>query len=551
MTLTPLPLITALARSGALDRAWALFEEGGYLAAADNAAALAVKGRLLKGRGLKAQGAARRDLFAQSAAAYAAADVLTPAPYLLINVATLAFLSGDKARGADLARAVLSRLDDGGAIAETPYWLSATRAEALLLMGETARADAALGAAIALAPDSWADHASTLKQFRLILAESGASAEWLTAHRPPLSAHFAGHLGVSGNDAATLHAQVEALIRDHRIGFAYGALAAGADIVIAEAALVAGAELHVILPVRREFYLAQSVTPFAGDWLARFEACIEAATSLTEISQIDGAFEPLTIALAGDVAMGSTVLNARMLETAACQIIVADDGDGIYGNGLHTARDAARWASRGHQQFVLKYPRSAGVDASGSGPVEQPSPTRRISAVLQCLITGTETLSEADWPLLEHHVTAPLRAAISGLKTQPLFHQSFNAGHTLAFDLVESALDAALLMRDVFATIDLASVGLPTMLALTIGGHYDILHTSQRADGEVINLFGQRVAMADEIAKRAHPGSLCVTENFATALAFLTGPDVRAEWVGDHLSPDSENTLRLFAVIKG
>jgi hypothetical protein len=42
---TPLPLITALARAGALEQASRLFEEGGYFQAHDNPAALAVKGR--------------------------------------------------------------------------------------------------------------------------------------------------------------------------------------------------------------------------------------------------------------------------------------------------------------------------------------------------------------------------------------------------------------------------------------------------------------------------------------------------------------------------
>jgi hypothetical protein len=551
MTITPLPLITALARSGALDRAWALFEDGGYMAAADDAAALAVKGRLLKDRGLKAVGAARRELFAQSAAAYAAADALSPAPYLLINVATLAFLSGDHARGAEMARAVLSRLDDGGDIAETPYWLGATRAEAHLLLGQTARADASLASAIAHAPDSWADHASTLKQFGLILAESGASADWLTAHRPPLSAHFAGHLGVSGPGAVRLATEVGGLFRDHRIGFAFGALAAGADIIIAEAALLAGAELHVILPVRRALYLTQSVLPYAQDWLPRFEHCINAATSVSEISPIDGAFEPLTIALAGDVAMGSTVLHARMLETSACQIIVADDGDGPYGNGLHTARDAARWAARGHPQFVLKYPRTAEIAASGNAPAERPAPTRRIAAMLHTLISGTQSLKDEQWALLEEHVTAPLRAVAEGLEGAAFFQQGFNAGQSLAFDLVESALSAGLALMDYFAAIDLPSLGLPKTLSLTIGGHYDIIHSTKGSDGRADAVFGGSVSVAPEIAQRAHPGSICVTENFATALAFLTERDIRTELIGDHLCQDQKTSLRLFAVMKG
>jgi hypothetical protein len=127
---TPLPLITALARAGALEQASRLFEEAGYFQAHDNPAALAVKGRLLKDRALAVRdaGGERGALLAEAASAYAAADALDPQPYLLINVATLAFLGGDTAQARGVAGEVLERLEAPG-LAETPYWIAATRAD--------------------------------------------------------------------------------------------------------------------------------------------------------------------------------------------------------------------------------------------------------------------------------------------------------------------------------------------------------------------------------------------------------------------------------------
>jgi hypothetical protein len=549
MTTTPLSLITALARSGALERAWALFEMGGYLAAVNDPAALAVKGRLLKDRGLKAQGAPRRDFFAQSAAAYAAADAISPAPYLLINVATLAFLSGDRKRGALFAQRVLDRLDTEAQIAETPYWLSATRAEALLLMGAMPAADDALAKAVAQAPESWTDHASTLRQFRMILEESAADTGWLDPHRPPQSAHFAGHLGVSGGDAIHLRERVSALISASRIGFAYGALAAGADIVIAEAVLGAGAALHVILPVRQDSYITQSVTRVMGDeWPARYQRCIAAASSITEISHIDGAFEPLAIGLAGDVAMGSTILNARLLESTACQIIIADDGPGPYGSGIHTARDAKRWSARGHSQFILRSPRSAAVVASGDSAAETPVPSRRLVAMLHARLSGTEMLAEGDWIRVEKHILSPLRAAITTLPVRPFFNQSFNTAMTMSYSEVEAALAAAQALLARFASIDLAALALPPSLTLTIGAHYDIAHAEPVDANPAAQLYGHSVLFAEEIAKRAHPGSLCVSETFATALAFLAGGSVQTTLIGDFQPLGHDKIIRLFAV---
>jgi hypothetical protein len=548
MTATPLPLITALARSGALDRAWALFEAGGYVAATENPAALAVKGRLLKDRALKASGTARRELFALSANAYAAADSLSPAPYLLINVATLAFLSGDHAKGAEIAHAVLTRLDAGSAIAETPYWLEATRAEASLLTGDVNKANAAMTSAIAHAPDSWSDHASTLRQLGLIHDETGSGAAWLDEHRPPQSLHFAGHLGVAGDDAVALRTRVDAVLTQERIGFGYGALAAGADIIIAESLLARGADLHVVLPVRQNIYFEQSVERIGGDWSARYAACLDGAASITEATQVKGAFEPLTVALAGDISMGSAVLNARMLESSAVQLIIADEAMGAYGSGVYSARDGARWAASGHRQIILRSPRSDIISASGTIAQERPVPSRRLAAIIHGVILGSEALEEADWPNVEAHIFAPLRAAIERTSVQPMLFGTWGSHRTMAFAEVRAAHTVAQAMLDCFAAIDLASCGLPPGLSLTIGGHYDIAHVSP-ADGAIINdIYGQGVAHAAVITAHAHPGSFTVSDVFARALAFQTGSNVRAEHVGEFFLGDGGEPMKLFAV---
>jgi hypothetical protein len=139
-----------------------------------------------------------------------------------------------------LARGVLERGEDEE---ETPYYRAATRAEALLLIGDLARPKTEFAAAIALAPQAYEDHASTLRQFASILDELGEDKAWLDPLRPPRSLHFAGHMALAGASDA-LGRNIRDTLRDERVGFGYGALAAGADILIAEALLEAGAELH-------------------------------------------------------------------------------------------------------------------------------------------------------------------------------------------------------------------------------------------------------------------------------------------------------------------
>ena len=182
---TPLPLITARARAGALDRAWTLFREGGYGRTPSDPAALAVKGRLLKDSALRLAQGERIETLGRAAAAYESADHLSPQPYLLINAAACRALAGDRAAALADAETVLARITSGTPINETPYWLAATRAEALLIMGDVAAADAALAEAMALDPDGYDDHASTLRQFGRLVSALGLDGDWLDKHRPP------------------------------------------------------------------------------------------------------------------------------------------------------------------------------------------------------------------------------------------------------------------------------------------------------------------------------------------------------------------------------
>jgi hypothetical protein len=284
--MTELAIIRSLARNGAVERAWAAFADAGMGAVTDDPRLLCLKGRLLKDRAMQADTAAERTQLLRAAAeAYGAAARLGDDSYSRINAATLVYLRGDRAAAAALATEVLAMLDSGEHEAETPYWIGATRAEALLLLGRVADAQQALAEAVALAPAAREDRAATLRQFRRILAADSADDGWLNAYALAPVLHFRGAIRLgSSADAALVRDAVLAV----RPGIAYGALAAGADIVAAEAALEVGAELHVLLPAAPDVFRAHSVTPVGADWGARFDRIIEAATSLECLDEPGG-----------------------------------------------------------------------------------------------------------------------------------------------------------------------------------------------------------------------------------------------------------------------
>src|SRR4051812_34526139 len=233
--------IAALARAGATEIAWDRLSALPAASSGD-AAALTVRGRLLKDRASGAGGDRKLQLLRDAARAYGEAAKVSGSTYPMINAATLLRLSGDCEAARQGAQETLLTLAKSPDEPETPYWRAATRAEALLLLDREAEAGAALVEAVALAPRAWEDHAATLRQFALILAEQGREAGWLDPLRPPRSLHFGGHMAFSGERGPTgLLREIEDALEQERVGFGYGALAAGADIIVAEALLARGA----------------------------------------------------------------------------------------------------------------------------------------------------------------------------------------------------------------------------------------------------------------------------------------------------------------------
>jgi hypothetical protein len=301
--------VLALARAGAAESARERFHAAGLDMADDNSAALSLKGRLLKDAASTASGIERAALLGRAADAYVAAARLAPATYPLINAATLSLLGGTPVRAAQLATETLALLDSGAHEPETRYWLGATRAEALLLLGRETEARVALRAAVAGTPDAWEDHAVTLRQFRLILAEQHRADDWLDAFRPPPAIHFAGPIGIDASDAR-LEASIEAAAAAIRPGTATGALAAGFDIVAAEILHRHGAQLHLILPGAVADFVDASVRPYGADWLARFERLMSDAAIVETIDEQSG-LSAGAIVLAEEMALGLAVREAR------------------------------------------------------------------------------------------------------------------------------------------------------------------------------------------------------------------------------------------------
>lgn len=509
-----LPAITALARAGAVERAWALFEEAGYHLASGEPAALAVKGRLLKDRARLAPAGDKAILFAKAASAYGEACLIDPAPYLAINAATARLLSGDQAGATEGAWAVLALLDAAKAPADTPYYLAATRAEALLLLGDEVRAEQALAEAAAQNPDGWDDRAVTLAQLRAIGAAQHRALGWLDRFAPPPSLHFAGHMGLycDGASERRLRGDLDRVLDEIRPGFAWGALAAGVDLVVAEQLLARGCLVHAVLPCPPGQFETQSVAPAGDSWLVRYRQVLDQVETVQSAGPgASSVHDPIATAHAGELAIGGAILNARRLSSQACQLIICDED----GGGTNTRRQAALWQPQAGRQIRLTAMRDSSVEATF--PPEHPDPNRALTVHIAIGIDHDRQTSVVPSDQIVA-AQAPMQAALEGLAPSTV-----RAGPG-AWELIFTDVDQALgtvsrVLAATGADGSLASVGVTLAIATL---HLD------RASNALVP-FGPGAALARRLQAMAAPGTALASNALAVAMTARGSSAMRSE----------------------
>lgn len=359
-------LVLALARAGALDMADAEYERLGLDAITDHEDIMALAGRLLKDRSIAATEMADKHVFARrSAAAYQRAFDHTQGYYSAINAATMACLANLNADQITAkAQRVLDLLPNEDKVLHAErYFLEATRAEAYLLLGDQERAELALIGAWMHDPLNYVAQASTLRQFRLICAARDTGTAWLKRFEPPTSIHFAGPIFTSQHTASQTppvmqpnESQIRATISDclqhNDVGYAFGSLSAGSDIILAEAVLTEGGKLHILLPLPIDRFRTLSVTPYGTAWDNRYDYCLEQAESISILSPQSTYISRSLNRFTGQVCMGRALLQARHFSAGTLQLLMNDTTD----RKSFTSDHRADWAGPVRHSLDLRFP---------------------------------------------------------------------------------------------------------------------------------------------------------------------------------------------------
>lgn len=148
-----------------------------------------------------------------------------------------------------------------------------------------------------------------------------------------------------------LSGEMDRLLEERRIGFGFGSLACGADILWAEALIRRNAELHLFIPGTDEQFVAESVEPGGPGWLQRFRTQLDAATSVTRVPRASGPWENSFRSIS-DTAFAAAIGTAKQRQAEVVLVEVWDGSDDD-GRSAGTAADIDAWRRHGLPVYLV------------------------------------------------------------------------------------------------------------------------------------------------------------------------------------------------------
>lgn len=537
--------VLVLARMGDTERAMDLFASYG-LDRSNDTHERAIGARLLKDRALAARpGPDRQQALARAYEAYRAIYDESGDSYPGINAATLALLAGDGAQSRALADALLA---DAVVAAGRDYYKAATRAEALLLLGRTEEVAETLARNVIRASDDHGGRSSTRRQLAMVADHLGIGeverATLLAPLVPPRTMHFCGHMFAADPDAeARLRHEIDDILAQENVGFAFGALACGGDLLIAEAAVSHGIELNVVLPLSEEDFLAQSVLPGGESWEARYRFCLAQAANITFASELEFFGDPHSYGYAGRMAMGLARLRAAGLAGDTIQLAV---WDGVPGTGpAGTGSDVGAWTARGGRSRSIP-PGRVNRKLSRPEPRVDTSYERTFAAILFTDFKGFSTLAEPALPAFWDGVMRVVAEILDEHAEEVISRNSWGDALYAVATSAPAAAEIALQLQDRLSAFDYTPLGLADTGGMRIGAHYGPAYRAIDHITGRTTFYGTEVSKTARIEPVTPPGAVFVTEPFAAILALEAGDRFHCGYVGRIALPKKYGDLPMY-----
>ena len=514
---------------------------------------LSLSGRIAKDRYTKLKGQARAQAARRSAEFYTQAFSATGDYFPGINAATMTLIAGDETSSASMAQRVLTICE--GLIdtaASDDYWLPATLGEVCLLLGRHTQAAEWYGKAATLAAHRFGDIASMRRQVKMLSAYLTVDEGVFAALEMPRVVAFAGHMidrpgagherfpsSIEGRVAAKMRETLQRL----EAGFGYSSAACGADILFIEAMLERGAEVHAVMPFKREDFVDTSVR-FAGDtWISRFEAALEEATTVTYACEEGYLNDDTLFQYAADLVGGMSLLRGEQLGVEPLLLAVLDSEASVKTGG--TAENVQRWRQQARSVEILDLASlravqmisaPANVDsvttAATASPDDDLPIARQVHTMLFGDVVGFSKLGEEAAPSFFVTFLGEVAQVIKASSPPPATCNTWGDGLYVVFEDVIAAARFALNLRDMVVQKDWSTVGLPSDTNIRLGMHTGPVYAAVDPIIERDNYFGSHVNRAARIEPITTPGAIFCTEQTAGLLAARSEPELACDYLG-------------------
>jgi len=543
--------VLALARMGDLVQARERYDTYG-LAASSNVDIGSLGARLLKDVALSTSPPDRGALL-QAAAAYKAIYERAQDAFPGVNAATLFLLGGAPAEAAAIATQVLSKLT-------TPrtYYEHVSRAEALLDLARIAEARKEVDAACTLADADFGSRATTRRQFSLLADHLGLTGPvrdaLLAPLRPPRVFMFCGHMMPKPDSGAEadLAVHVRSILEEENARIGYGALASGADIVIAEELLQSGGELNVVLPFEKDAFIEQSVLPGGGGWHQRFMSCVAQARTTTMVTDMPFMNDATQFTYGSLVCMGMARLRAEHLRGDVLQLAVWDGITAHNDDPAGTAVDIANWARAGGRARIIEPTWTRKTKNEGDRTIAAPTwsgtgdeITRETRALIFTDFRGFSKLPESVLPFFWTEVMQRMQLVLERQADQLCYRNTWGDALYAVVASATAAAAIALELQDVLMEVDYGAMGLPTEPHMRVGAHYGPVFRRRESTGAV-NYYGTQVSRAARIEPVTPPGAVYVTEQFAAMLEMEGANRFVCRYVGQIALAKGFGTARMY-----
>lgn len=522
--------VLVLARMGATERAMRAYQDFGLDVRTDTDAQ-ALGARILKDRAFHEEGAESHNMLRAAALAYFRVFERTGDTFPAINACTLFLLAGDTDRSIEFARKIISW--DQPDLTNS-YYRFAILAEANVILRQFDKAKDALVRARQSHGASVAARAGTIRQLARILdhycIETDLKDALFGSLQPGSSLHFCGRMFIEKPEIEErLKQDVDAFLVENMIISAFGSLACGGDIVIAERLLAKEIPISIVLASPKASFIETSVKIGGGSWQARFDRCLEAAREVNIVSDLFHAQDPLTFTLASEVAMGMAVGFGQSSNCGLHQLAITDDANSKATVG--TDADIASWCDFGRPNTVIEaLGISRPVGPTGSADARSCSEhfKRRAVSLLFADFAGFTSINDRDLPELLSEALSTMAGLFDEYATCIVFKNTWGDACFAAFTDTLSAVGAAI---ELPRRLKLGGFGQAGM-ELRVSLHHGIVLALDDPVLERPNLFGCEVSRAARIEPITPPGCVYASKQFVNVAMNASDGKLNCHYVG-------------------